>query len=85
MLCLTKLKNKNKKKEIVLKLQNTKYKIQNTKYKIQNIKTQISFKSSYFNKYPPNSKILGFADKYTQFILSGFASNKSIAFGLKDK
>ena len=38
MLCLTKLKNKNKKKEIVLKLQNTKYKIQNTKYKIQNTK-----------------------------------------------
>jgi len=67
------------------KIQNTKYKIQNTKHKIQNIKTQISFKSSYFNKYPPNSKILGFADKYPQFILSGFASNKSIAFGLKDK
>jgi len=61
------------------------FKITKSKYKIQNIKTQISFKSSYFNKYPPNSKILGFADKYTQFILSGFASNKSNAFGLKDK
>ena len=42
MLCLTKLKNKNKKRILFLKLQNTKYKIQNTKYKIQNIKAQMS-------------------------------------------
>ena len=61
------LKNKNKKRVLFLKLQNT-------KHKIQNIKTQISFKSSYFNKYPLNSKILGFPDKYSQFNLLGFAS-----------